>query len=68
MKIAIDAMGGDFAPDAIVEGVAMAAKSGLPEGVTLVLIGNQPVIEPLLVKYETPANSPSEGVNENEII
>nr|WP_293842462.1 phosphate acyltransferase PlsX [uncultured Arsenicibacter sp.] len=68
MKIAIDAMGGDFAPDAIVEGVAMAAKSGLPEGVTLVLIGNQPVIEPLLVKYETPANSPIEVVHADEVI
>ncbi|OIN56401.1 phosphate acyltransferase PlsX [Arsenicibacter rosenii] len=68
MKIAIDAMGGDFAPDAIVEGVAMAAKSGLPEGVTLVLIGNQPVIEALLAKYETPANSPITVFHADEVI
>lgn len=44
MKIAVDAMGGDFAPDAIIEGVALATKAGLPEHVTLVLIGRQDVI------------------------
>jgi len=47
MKIAVDAMGGDFAPKAIVEGVLLAA-ADLPPTVTLVLIGRQSVIEELL--------------------
>jgi len=47
MKIAVDAMGGDFAPKAIVEGVLLAA-ANLPPIVTLVLIGRQSVIEELL--------------------
>jgi phosphate acyltransferase len=44
MKIAVDAMGGDFAPDAIIEGIALATKTGLPDTVTLVLIGQQDII------------------------
>jgi phosphate acyltransferase len=38
MKIGIDAMGGDFAPKAIVEGIILAAQE-LPANVTIVLIG-----------------------------
>jgi phosphate acyltransferase len=47
MKIAVDAMGGDFAPQAIVEGVVMAA-ADLPAGVEIVLTGQQAVIADLL--------------------
>ena len=50
MKIGIDAMGGDFAPEAIVEGVVMAS-SNLPENAHIVLIGKQDVINNLLSKY-----------------
>lgn len=50
MKIGIDAMGGDFAPEAIVEGVVMAS-SNLPENVHIVLIGKQDIINHLLSKY-----------------
>lgn len=39
MKIAVDALGGDFAPEAIIEGIAAAVKAGLPEDITIVLIG-----------------------------
>jgi len=39
-KIAVDAMGGDFAPKAIIEGAIMAA-SELPENYQIVLIGKQ---------------------------
>jgi phosphate acyltransferase len=56
MKIAVDAMGGDFAPEAIVEGVVMAAKE-LSDGVTIVLVGKQPVIEDLLKKYSHTASN-----------
>jgi phosphate acyltransferase len=47
MKIGIDAMGGDFAPQAIVAGVVMAARE-LPTDTSIVLIGKQAVIESLL--------------------
>jgi glycerol-3-phosphate acyltransferase PlsX len=39
MKVGIDIMGGDFAPEAIVKGAILAIKS-IPEGVILALIGN----------------------------
>ncbi|MBC7448700.1 MAG: phosphate acyltransferase PlsX [Hymenobacteraceae bacterium] len=47
MKIALDAMGGDFAPDAIVEGAVMAAKE-LPADAKVVLIGDQARLEAAL--------------------
>lgn len=39
MRIGIDAMGGDFAPETAVMGTIQASKE-LPEGVTIVLFGN----------------------------
>ncbi len=56
MRIAVDAMGGDFAPDAIVEGVVMATKE-LPSDVTIVLVGKQRVIEDLLQRYKYAGSS-----------
>src|SRR4051812_32452209 len=54
MKIALDAMGGDFAPDAIVEGAVLAARQ-LPPHAQVVLIGDQPVLERCLRELgETP--------------
>jgi glycerol-3-phosphate acyltransferase PlsX len=44
MRIGIDAMGGDFAPQAIVEGV-MSACSLIPEDVTIVLFGDKNAID-----------------------
>lgn len=58
MKIAVDAMGGDFAPEAIVEGVLLAAAE-LPEHIAIVLIGRQSVIQSLL---------PSQGVANVEVV
>ena len=40
MKIGIDILGGDFAPDANIAGAVLARKE-LPQDVTLVLIGDQ---------------------------
>ena len=47
MKIALDAMGGDFAPDAIVEGAVLAAND-LPADAQIVLIGDQARVEAAL--------------------
>ena len=48
-------MGGDFAPEAIVEGVLMAAAE-LPEHVTIVLIGKQAIVQELIQKHTAAAN------------
>ena len=45
MNIALDAMGGDFAPRAIIEGALFAKKEVLPEGATISLIGKEDVIK-----------------------
>lgn len=48
MRIAIDAMGGDNAPNAIVEGAIQAAKEW--SDVELILVGNAAKIQPLLTE------------------
>lgn len=67
MKIAVDAMGGDFAPEAIVEGVVMAAAE-LSEQVSIVLIGKQSVIQELLQKHDVSTVANIELVNADDII
>ncbi|HLL93515.1 MAG TPA: phosphate acyltransferase PlsX [Spirosoma sp.] len=67
MRIAVDAMGGDFAPKAIVEGVLMAAAE-VPEHVTIVLIGQQKVIQELLEKHGAESIVAIELVNANDVI
>ncbi len=51
MKILIDAMGGDYAPQAPVEAAAKAVKEF---GIDIVLIGDPKVIEDELKKYDYP--------------
>ena len=51
MKIAIDMMGGDFAPLEAVKGVKNFMAAGQKD-VTLVLIGDQSLVEPLLDQFE----------------
>lgn len=67
MKIAVDAMGGDFAPDAIVDGVLMAA-ADLPETVQIALVGRQSVVQERIYQQvpKTPANV--QLVNADEVI
>ena len=50
MKIAVDAMGGDFAPQNIVEGAFKAAKE---HGVKVVLVGDEDQVSKELSKYPT---------------
>lgn len=49
MRIALDAMGGDFAPDAIIDGAIMATQR-LEEDANIVLVGKKDVIESHLEK------------------
>jgi len=51
MKIALDAMGGDHAPQVVVQGAVMAAQAW-PE-IEIVLVGKQDVIEAELKKHKT---------------
>jgi glycerol-3-phosphate acyltransferase PlsX len=48
MQIGLDVMGGDFAPKATVEGAIMAQKELAEQGISIVLIGDQPAIEKVL--------------------
>ena len=50
MKIAVDAMGGDYAPSAVVEGSVLAAKE---LGAPLVLVGDRERVEDELKKHDT---------------
>jgi glycerol-3-phosphate acyltransferase PlsX len=66
MKIAVDAMGGDFAPKAVVEGAILAANE-LPEHIKIVLIGQEELILPLLQEGTHPSGS-IEVVHAPEVI
>lgn len=50
MRIVLDAMGGDHAPAAVVEGGVLAARE---YGIEVVLVGRQEVVQPELAKYDT---------------
>jgi glycerol-3-phosphate acyltransferase PlsX len=50
MRIVLDAMGGDHAPEVVVEGGVMAARE---YGIEVVLVGLQEVIEAELAKHDT---------------
>jgi glycerol-3-phosphate acyltransferase PlsX len=54
MRIVLDAMGGDHAPEVAVEGGVMAARE---YGIEVVLVGPQEVIEAELAKHDTAALS-----------
>lgn len=50
MKIAVDAMGGDFAPDEIIKGSVLGARE---HGVGIILVGPEELIRAELAKYDT---------------
>jgi len=66
IKIGIDAMGGDFAPNAIVEGAVLATEHLSPEA-KIVLIGKQPVIEAIL-KNSNYSGTSIEVVHADEVV
>lgn len=65
MRIGVDVMGGDHAPDAILEGSLVAA-SELPADDVLALFGDQSVIEPAVRDH--PAKPRIEIVHTSEVI
>lgn len=66
MKIALDAMGGDFAPQAAVAGAVMAAEL-LAGRATIVLIGQEDAVRPLL-EAAGPAGAVLEFVPASQVI
>jgi glycerol-3-phosphate acyltransferase PlsX len=64
MKIAVDIMGGDYAPDEIVRGAVQAAKD---LGVEIILVGTKSALETSVAKFST-ANLPIHQVEATEII
>ena len=66
MKIALDAMGGDFAPQAAVAGALQAAEQ-LAGRATIVLIGQEDAVRPLL-RAAGPAGAALEFVPASQII
>ena len=65
MKIVVDAMGGDYAPKAVVEGVVMAVKEC---NVQITLIGLSGLIEAELSKFEDWAELPIEIVHAEDVV
>jgi len=65
VTIAVDAMGGDHAPKAEVEGSLRAAKS---LGVRVVLVGKQDVIRAELAKHEDWSDLPIEVQHASEVV
>jgi glycerol-3-phosphate acyltransferase PlsX len=66
MRIALDAMGGDFAPAPNVEG-ALAALADHPE-MEVVLVGDQAQIEPLLADADSEFTSRIEIVHSDQVV
>jgi glycerol-3-phosphate acyltransferase PlsX len=65
MRIAVDAMGGDRAPESIVEGALLAVRE---LGVQVLLVGDQAVIEPLLDRMDGVPRGSVEIVHASEHI
>ena len=55
MKIGVDAMGGDFAPEAAVKGAVMALDAIAPES-RIVLFGDEKQIRDILAAERCPAD------------
>jgi glycerol-3-phosphate acyltransferase PlsX len=64
LKIAIDIMGGDYAPDEIVKGALQAAKD---LGVEIILVGTRPALEASVPMFDS-AGLPVRQVEATEII
>ncbi|MCD6567679.1 MAG: phosphate acyltransferase PlsX [Dehalococcoidia bacterium] len=65
VRVALDAMGGDFAPEATVEGAVLAARRG---GVEVILTGSVSVLERELDKYDNSRALPIRCVEAKEVI
>ena len=65
MKIVVDAMGGDHAPEATVEGAVLAAREYETE---IILTGLSGLIHPILDRFDPDHNLPIEVVHADEVV
>jgi glycerol-3-phosphate acyltransferase PlsX len=65
MKIVVDAMGGDHAPDAIVEGAVLAARE---YDIEIILTGLSDRLEACLSRYEDRAELPIEVIHAEDVV
>jgi len=65
MKIVVDAMGGDYAPDAVIEGAVLAVRE---YDVEVILTGLSDRLETCLSKYEDRARLPIEVVHAEDVV
>ncbi len=65
MKIAVDAMGGDYAPEAVVEGAVMAARE---YGTEIILIGLSATIQAILVRLDAVDKLSVQVVHADEVV
>jgi glycerol-3-phosphate acyltransferase PlsX len=65
MKIAVDAMGGDFAPRNIVEGAVLAARE---HGVPVVLVGDEKLVRQEAARYPGSDSLPLTFVHASEVV
>jgi len=66
VKIALDAMGGDFAPDCTIQGAKLASKK-IPEDNTIVLIGKEDILRPRMEELNVTSSN-IEIFNADEVI
>lgn len=66
MKIAVDGMGGDNAPSAVVEGVAEALKN-FP-GVEILLVGDEKKLAPYLKKFKLQSHTNLKVVQADQVV
>ena len=65
MKIVVDAMGGDHAPEVTVEGAVLAAREYETE---IILTGLSDLIHPILDRFDPDHNLPIEVVHADEVV
>jgi glycerol-3-phosphate acyltransferase PlsX len=65
MKIAVDAMGGDFAPQSIVEGAVLAARE---YGIPVVLVGDQKAVQGEIARHPGADSLPLTVVHASEAV
>ena len=65
MRIVVDAMGGDHAPEATVEGAVLAAREYETE---IILTGLSDLIHPILDRFDPDHNLPIEVVHADEVV
>ena len=65
VRVAVDAMGGDYAPDEIIKGAILAAQK---DDVEITLVGSTNIVEKELAKYKFSNNLPIRCVDAKEVI